>query len=100
MTVIAALTRGDIANYVQALFLVYILLIFLYILLNMMFQFGLRPSYSRWLDVLLDFLRDCSEPFLRLFRRFLPMLGGLDLSPMVAIIVLLVLRGIITNAIA
>lgn len=97
---IEAITRLDVSNYVGDLFSVYIIVIFLYILLNMMFQFGLRPSYSRWLDVLLDFLRDCSEPFLRLFRRFLPMLGGLDLSPMVAIIVLVVLRGIITNAIA
>jgi YggT family protein len=97
---VEAITRLDVSNYVGDLFSVYIIVIFLYILLNMMFQFGLRPSYSRWLDVLLDFLRDCSEPFLRLFRRFLPMLGGLDLSPMVAIIVLIVLRGILTNAIA
>ena len=97
---VAAITRVDVSNYIGDLFSVYIIVIFLYILLNMMFQFGLRPSYSRWLDVLLDFLRDCAEPFLRLFRRFLPMLGGLDLSPMVAIIVLIVLRGIITNAIA
>ena len=44
----AAVTRGDIANYVQALFIVYILLIFVYILLNMMFSLGLRPPYSRW----------------------------------------------------
>jgi YggT family protein len=97
---IEAITRLDVSNYVGDLFSVYIIVIFLYVLLNMMFQFGLRPSYSRWLDVLLDFLRDCAEPFLRLFRRILPMLGGLDLSPMVAIIVLIVLRGIITNAIA
>jgi YggT family protein len=97
---VEAITRVDVANYIGDLFSVYIIVIFLYILLNMMFQFGLRPSYSRWLDMLLDFLRDCAEPFLRLFRRFLPMLGGLDLSPMVAIIVLIVLRGIITNAIA
>ena len=97
---VEAITRVDVSNYIGDLFSVYIIVIFLYILLNMMFQFGLRPSYSRWLDVLLDFLRDCAEPFLRLFRRFLPMLGGLDLSPMVAIIVLIVLRGIITNAIA
>jgi YggT family protein len=47
MTVLAALTRGDIANYVQALFLVYILLIFVYILLNMLFSLGVRPPYSR-----------------------------------------------------
>jgi YggT family protein len=97
---VEAITRLDVANYVGDLFTVYIIVIFLYVLLNMMFQFGLRPSYSRWLDVFLDFLRDCSDPFLRVFRRLLPMLGGLDLSPMIAIIVLIVLRSILTNAIA
>lgn len=97
---VEAITRDDVSKYVGDLFTVYIIVIFLYVLLNMMFQFGLRPSYSRWLDVLLDFLRDCSDPFLRVFRRLLPSLGGLDLSPMVAIIVLIVLRGILTNAIA
>ena len=41
-----ATTRGSIAHYVDALFWVYIILIFLYILLNMMFSLGLRPPYS------------------------------------------------------
>jgi YggT family protein len=97
---VVAITRLDVADYVSAAFYVYIIVIFLYVLLNMLFQFGLRPSYSRWVDVVLDFLRDCSEPFLRIFRRLLPSFGGLDLSPMVAILVLIVLRSILTNAIA
>jgi uncharacterized protein YggT (Ycf19 family) len=97
---VEAITRVDIANYVQAVITVYIIVIFLYVLLNMAFQIGLRPAYSRWLDVLLDFLRDCSEPYLRVFRRLLPMLGGLDLSPMLGIIVLVILRSILGNLIA
>ncbi len=47
------------------------LLIFIYLLLNLMLSFGLRPPYSRWSDALLGFLRDVSEPYLRLFRRLL-----------------------------
>jgi uncharacterized protein YggT (Ycf19 family) len=97
---VQASTRVDIANYVEAVFTVYIIVIFLYVLLNMMFQFGLRPAYARWLDVVLDFLRETSEPYLRIFRRLLPMLGGLDLSPMLGIIVLVVLRQLLGNAIA
>ena len=43
--------RGaTIANYVSALFTVYIALIFLYILLNMLFSFGVRLPYSRWTE--------------------------------------------------
>jgi YggT family protein len=94
-----AVTRGDIANYVQALFEVYIVLIFAYILLNLLFSFGLRTPYSRWSDAVLSFLRDVSEPYLRLFRRFIPPLGAIDLSPMIAIIVLYIVQGLITSAI-
>ena len=66
---LAAVTRVDIANYVSALFEVYIVLIFVYILLNLLFSFGLRLPYARWTDAVLDFLRDVCEPYLRLFRR-------------------------------
>ena len=90
MIALAAITRNDIANYVEAVFLVYILLIFVYILLNMMFSLGLRPPYSRFTDPVMNFLRDVCEPYLRIFRRFLPPLGPLDLSPMVAVFVLVI----------
>ena len=100
MTVIAALTRGDIANYVQALFLVYILLIFIYILLNMMFSLGLRPPYTRYTDAVMGFLRDVCEPYLKIFRRFIPPIGMFDLTPMIAIIVLYIVQTIVVNLIA
>ena len=95
-----ALTRVDIANYIDALFTVYILLIFVYILLNLMFSFGVRLPYSRWSDAVLGFLRDVCEPYLRIFRRVIPPLGMMDLSPMIAIIVLYFVRTIVVNAIA
>ena len=41
-----ALTRNDVANYVSALFLVYIILIFLYILMNLIFSMGVRMPYG------------------------------------------------------
>jgi YggT family protein len=96
----AAVTRGDIANYVSALFLVYILLIFIYILFNMMFSLGLRPPYSRWTDAVMNFLRDVCEPYLKIFRRFIPPIGMFDLTPMIAIIILYIVRTLVVNAIA
>ncbi len=100
MILLAASARADVANYVSALFEVYIAIIFIYILLNLLFSFGLRPPYSRWTDAVLGFLRDVSEPYLRLFRRFIPPLGAFDLSPMIAIIVLYVAQGLLHSAIA
>jgi YggT family protein len=97
---IEGLLRNHIADYIQALTRVYGLIIIVYVLLNMMFSFGLRPPYSRWVDPVLGFLRDVSEPYLRLFRRFIPPLGMVDLSPMIAIIVLFFVGSILHNAIA
>ena len=99
MTVLAAVTRGDIANYVKALFLVYILLIFVYILVNMMFSLGLRPSYSKYVDAITNFLRDVCEPYLKLFRRFIPPIGMFDLTPMIAIIVLWIVQMLVVSLI-
>jgi len=95
-----ALTRVDIANYVSALFTVYIVLIFLYILLNLLFSFGVRLPYARWSDAILSFLRDVCEPYLRLFRRFIPPLGMFDFSPIIAIFLLYIVRTIVVNAIS
>ena len=94
------LTRVDIANYVSALFTVYIVLIFLYILLNLLFSFGMQLPYARWSDAVLTFLRDVCEPYLRLFRRFIPPLGAVDFSPIIGIFVLYIVRTIVVNAIS
>jgi YggT family protein len=96
----AAVSRSDVAGYVDALFEVYILLLIVYILINMMFSLGVRPPYSRWSDAILNFFRDVSEPYLRLYRSFIPQVGMFDFSPMIAIIVLYILRTIVVNAIA
>jgi YggT family protein len=94
-----ALSRTDIGNYVSALFFVYAAIIIVYILLNMMFSLGLRPPYSRALNSVLGFLRDVSEPYLRIFRRVIPPMGVIDFSPWVALIVLYALRAVIVGAI-
>lgn len=97
---LAASVRGDIASYVNDLFGVYIALILLYILANLVFAFGLRPGYSRGLDVTLGFLRDVCDPYLRIFRRLIPSMGMVDFSPIIALIVLGVIGKIIVSAIS
>jgi YggT family protein len=77
-------------GFVSALELVYTLIIFAYILST-----WLRMPYSPWLNRIQRFLYDVSEPYLRLFRRILPSMGPLDLSPLVATIALWILAGAI-----
>jgi YggT family protein len=95
-----AVSRVDIANYVGWVFYVYIFIIFVYILVSWLLAADIRLPYSRFTDAVLTFLRDTAEPYLRLFRRFIPPIGMFDFSPIVAIIVLYFLRYIVTQAIA
>lgn len=96
---ILASARTEIADFLGALLTVYIILILAYIVVNLIFAFGGRPGYYRWLDAVLTFLRDVSEPYLRIFRRFIPPIGPLDLSPIVAILVLQIVGGLIISLI-
>jgi YggT family protein len=94
-----ATVRGDIAGYVGAVILVYTILIIAYILSSLFFAFGGRVPYSRWSSAILGFLRDVCEPYLGFFRRFIPPIGPLDLSPVVGILVLQILGGIVVSLI-
>ena len=89
--------RNEIADFLSALLQVYTLLLFLYILASLIFSFGGRVPYSRWSSAILGFLRDVCEPYLRIFRRFIPPLGPLDLSPIVAFFVLRLVGGLIIS---
>ena len=79
-------------TFVNVFVTVYTLVIFAYIITS-----WLRLPYSPWLNRIQRFLYDVSEPYLRLFRRILPPLGPLDLSPMIGIIVLLILGQVINR---
>jgi YggT family protein len=91
--------REQIADFLAALIRVYSLLIIGWIVVSFVFAFGARVPYSRPLNAILDFLRDVSEPYLRIFRRLPLRIGPLDLSPMVAIFVLLIVGGLVVNLI-
>jgi YggT family protein len=79
-------------NFVQVFTLVYFLLIFAYILMS-----WIRLPYSIWMSRIQRFLYDVVEPYLRIFRRILPPLGPLDLSPIIAIFTLWIAGSIVVN---
>jgi YggT family protein len=94
-----AIGRSEIADYVGALFIVYLILIFARILLSWI----PRMPYNPYLRVVVDFIHEVTDPYLNVFRRVIPPLGGggfaLDLSPILAIIVLLVAQALVVGAI-
>jgi YggT family protein len=70
-------------NFISVFIGVYVLLIIAYILTS-----WLRLPYSPTLNRIQRFLYDVCEPYLRIFRRIVPSLGPIDLSPILGIAVL------------
>lgn len=99
MTVLLASARTDVAGYLSTLIYVYTLLIVAHIVVQLLFAFGVRPPYSRATDAVLTFLRDVCEPYLRIFRRIVPMVGMLDFSPIIAILVLTLVNTVIVEGV-
>jgi YggT family protein len=99
VTLFAASARQEIADFVGAFVTVYVIVIIAWVVLSFIFALGVRMPYSRWLNAVMDFLRDVSNPWLNLFRRLPLRVGPLDLTPIVAIIVLQILGGIVVGLI-
>jgi uncharacterized protein YggT (Ycf19 family) len=103
MSLLTALTRDDIATYVDALFTVYFILIIVRIVLSWIQQFRPIP-YNVTLRAVIGFIEESVDPYLNVFRRIIPPISlggaGLDLSPILAIILLLITQSIVVNAIA
>ena len=97
MTFWLAVSRDDVADYLETLILVYFVLIFVRIILTWI----PRIPYNRWLNAVVTFVTDVTDPYLNLFRRFIPPVrvgpGALDLSPIVAIFVLWIVGGIVVG---
>ena len=81
-------------DFIVVLFYVYLLCIFAYILTS-----WIPLPYNVWLNRIQRFLYDVVDPYLRLFRRFIPQVSlgglGLDLSPIIAIIVLYAVQRVV-----
>jgi YggT family protein len=94
-----ALTRADVADYVNTLILIYVVLIFIRILMSWI----PRMPYNRWLNMFLTFVTDVTDPYLNIFRRLIPPVrigpGALDLSPTVGVILLVIVGPIIAGLI-
>ena len=79
-------------NFIWAFTVVYTLVLFAYILTS-----WVRMPYSPWLNRIQRFLYDVCDPYLRMWRRVLPMFGPLDLSPVVGVVALNILLAVAIN---
>jgi YggT family protein len=96
---ILAASKFDLASYVNAIFVVYLAML----LINVLLSFVPRVPYYPWLRAALDVVTESTDPYLNIFRRVMRPVGGgglaIDLSPMLAIVVLIVAQRIVVGAI-
>jgi YggT family protein len=59
--------------------------------------FGVVNVRNQFIRVIVDLLYRVTEPVLRPIRRFLPNLGGIDISPVVALLLIIVIQHLIAN---
>ncbi len=83
-------TASSLQSFVSVFVWIYVLLIFVYVLLS-----WFQLPYSRTFSTVQEFLDDVVTPYLRVFRGRIPTLGPIDLSPIVAVVVLLVAAGLV-----
>jgi YggT family protein len=59
---------------------------------SLLISFRVINTYNRAVSIIADFLYRASEPSLRPVRRILPNLGGLDISPIIVIVIIVILQ--------
>jgi len=60
-----------------------------------LFAFNVINSSNRFVASLGEFLYQVTEPVLRPIRRFMPNLGGIDISPIIALLVVFFLQNLL-----
>lgn len=74
------------------LVVVYKWLVIISAVMSWLIAFNVINTYSRPVAMVGDFLYRATEPALRPIRHFLPNLGGLDISPVILILLLLLVE--------
>jgi YggT family protein len=81
-------------NLVSTVISIYIWLLIAQAVLSWLVAFGIVNRYNRVVATIGDFLWRVTEPLLRPIRRVLPDLGGIDISPVILILLLWFLRNL------
>lgn len=96
MTAVVGSVRIELAGFLSSLILVYSALIIAWVVTTWLAVAGARPGL---LAPVFDFLDAVVGPLMRLLRRFIPPIGPVDISPIVALLALQILGGVIVSVI-
>ncbi|MBV8888199.1 MAG: YggT family protein [Alphaproteobacteria bacterium] len=85
---------------IDTLITIFIWLLIAQAVLSWLLAFGVVNRYNRGVATIGDFLYRVTEPALRPIRSFLPNFGGIDISPIILILLLMFLRRLLVYDIA
>ena len=86
-----------LANLIHIVISIYIYLLIGSAIISWLIAFNILNTRNQFIYSLLGFLHRITEPALRPIRRIIPNLGGIDLSPIILIIILYFLRDLIVD---
>ncbi len=87
-------------NLVDTVITIYIWLLIIQAVLSWLIAFGVVNRHHRIVGTVEDFLWRITEPALRPLRRILPNLGGIDISPIILILLLYFIRNLMFEYLA
>ena len=76
---------------------IYIWVVIVWIILSWLIAFNVINTHNRFVYAVNHFLYRATEPALRPIRRFVPVIGGLDLSPIVLFLALFFVQRVLAN---
>jgi YggT family protein len=83
-------TASAVQSFIWVFVSIYILLIFIWVLLS-----WVQLPYSRTFSAVQEFIDDVVSPYIRVFRGRIPALGPIDVSPIVAVVVLILAANLV-----
>ena len=86
---------GPIFGLIDMVFDLFIWILIIAVVMSWLISFKVVNTTNRFVYLIADFTYRITEPALRPIRRFLPNLGGLDISPIVLLMVIWFLRDVL-----
>ena len=71
----------------------------IYILISLLVQFEVVNPYHSIINLVQNSLSQIHEPILNVLRRYIPIFGNLDLTPLIVFVVIHFISGILRNSI-
>jgi YggT family protein len=81
-----------IANLLETVISLYIWCLFIFVILGWLINFGVINTQNRFVYLVMEFLFKITEPPLRPIRRFVPNFSGIDISPILLVLLLIFIR--------